>query len=107
MKNKALFCFIAFVVLLLLGIVFVNSYVQAISRQEKQELRREILNKEMQNNNIIREQTNDIYINYNNNCVQNENCPIYEQNNNCERHHHNQYLNNNFRRNCSGSMCNR
>ena len=102
MKNKAIFSFIAFVVLLLLGIIFVNSYVQ------------EILNQQMQNDNTTREEADRIYknteermTNYDNNCIQNENCPIYQQNNNYTRHHHNQCSKNNFRKNCLESMCNR
>ncbi len=114
MKNKAIFSFIAFVVLLLLGIIFVNSYVQAISKQEEAQLRKEILNQQMQNDNTTREEADRIYknteermTNYDNNCIQNENCPIYQQNNNYTRHHHNQCSKNNFRKNCLESMCNR
>ena len=52
MKNKLIINFIIFV-LLLLSIVFANSYVQALSKQEKLEIKKDLLEQEVKNNNII------------------------------------------------------
>lgn len=74
MRNKVVFLVIIF--LLLLGIVFANSYVQALSRQER------LMNC--------------------NNCEYNENCEVYYKNNNCiKRNNTCLQRNNNCRRNCS------
>lgn len=76
MKNKVIISSVIFI-LLLLGIVFANSYVQALSREEK------ILDNQAENTTVnysnIREKTVNCY-NY---CEQNENCPIYQENGYC------------------------
>lgn len=103
MKNKLIFSLIIFIVGLL-SVVFVNSYVQALSKQEILEVNCR------QNENCVQ----------NNNCRQNENCP---QNNNCEQNQNcqmykydNKSINQNneclqkkynCRRNCTKQMYNR
>ncbi len=59
MKKKVLFSTII-LALLLLSIVFITSYVQAFSKEEKLQIQKEMLEQEV-----------------------NENCPIYQQNTNC------------------------
>lgn len=81
MKKKVMLISIIFV-LLLLSIVFANSYVQALSKEE-------ILNQKVTNNEIIDKcnvlctNTQKEMINCDNNCYQKEACEIYDKSNNC------------------------
>lgn len=107
--NKKFVIYSATFILLLLSIVFANSYVQALSRERKSQ--------EMMSN----------CYNY---CEQNENCRIYTQNNDdveqsinqnyyCSQENNNCRRNNNCNENyncgescnrrqeCAGRMCNR
>ena len=59
MKKKVLFSTII-LALLLLSIVFITSYVQAFSKEEKLQIQKEMFEQEV-----------------------NENCPIYQHNTNC------------------------
>ncbi|MCI8519430.1 MAG: hypothetical protein HFJ51_05095 [Clostridia bacterium] len=84
MKNKIIISFVIFI-LLLLSIVFANSYVQALSREER------LIEKQVQNNKAV-EAANYNYsnleersINCYNYCEQNEECPIYRDNGHCSR----------------------
>ena len=63
MKNKVIFSLVIFI-LLILSVIFTNSYVQALSKEEKWEIK----NREAKN------------INCNYYCEPNENCPIYQEN---------------------------
>lgn len=78
MKNKVILAIIVFIILIL-GIIFGNSYVQALSRKERLQVNRE---KGMNTN----------CYNY---CEQYDNCPIYQQNGNCQRRN-NQYSHENY-----------
>ena len=108
MKNKLIINFIIFV-LLLLSIVFANSYVQALSKEEKLEIKKDLLEQEVKNNNITEEEANGIYknieqrmINCDNYCVYDYKCKIYSQNNNCISHNNQCFQRNcNYRRNCT------
>lgn len=82
MKMKVILSFMIFIILLL-SIVFVNSYVQALSREE-------IIEQKILNNKITEEEYYQIYRNIGetipncyNNCQENENCPMYQQHSNC------------------------
>lgn len=84
MKKKLIVAFMIFI-LLSLSVVFANSYMQGLSKEE-------ILEQKVRNNEIIEEEANEIYrnieermINCNNNCKQNGNCQIHKQNSTCRR----------------------
>lgn len=87
MKNKVIFSFIVFILLLLI-IVFANSYVLALSKQEKLGIHKELMEQQIENN---KENFAQIYKNVENKiancntCQQNENCLMYEQNYPCEQ----------------------
>lgn len=121
MKKKIAISFIIFL-LLLISVVFANSCVQALSKQEKLEIKREILEQNVKDNKISQEQANQMYqnmeeriTNCNYNCDLNENCPLNHQNSNCINQNsncinqNNQYSQKNYncRRNCAKEMCNR
>lgn len=121
MKKKIAISFVMFF-LLLISVVFANSYVQALSKEEKLEIKKEIIEQDVKDNKISQEQANQIYqnieqriTNCNYNCESNENCPLYHQNNNCINknanciNQNNQYSQKNYncRRNCAKEMCNR
>ena len=89
MKKKVLFSTIIFA-LILLSIVFITSYVQAFSKEEKLQIKKEMLEQEVKENKITEEEASQIYknietrvTNCDNVCGQNENCPIYQHNTNC------------------------
>lgn len=77
--------------LLLFSVVFANSYVQAISKEERLQTHREILEQKVKNNEMTEEAADAIYKNIeeritncdNIACEQYENCQNYQQNNNC------------------------
>lgn len=87
MKKKIIIYF-CISILLVLGLIFASSKVQALSRQEglgrNQELREEIrnnrINKRENNQSCINGQERMIDCNI---CEQNEYCQIHEQNINC------------------------
>ena len=62
MKKKIAISFIIFL-LLLISVVFANSCVQALSKQEKLEIKREILEQNVKDNKISQEQANQMYQN--------------------------------------------
>ena len=120
MKKKIVVS-IAIFALLLISVVFANSYVQALSKEERLQLNKQILEQKLENNEITEEQANQIYENMqeritycDNLCQQNENCPIYQQNGDCIQQN-NQCIqkNDNYIRNCGrgqnhhNRMCNR
>lgn len=122
MKKKAIILFIIFI-MLLVSVAFVNSYVKALSRQEELQLEKETLEQELKNSEINEKEYNQIYqnidnrmVNCYNDCEQNENCPIYQENNYCTRqnNHHNSHRNYDCVENCprqqncsKGMWCNR
>lgn len=80
MRNKVIIFFVIF--LLLLGIIFANSYVQALSHQER-------------------------FINCNN-CEYNENCPIHDKHTNCIKPNNQCFQKKyNCKRSCVKQMCNK
>ena len=94
MKNKLIISFAIFA-LILISIVFANSYVQALSKEEKLQMEKEILEQKIENSKITEKQADQIYknmeenmANCNNICQQNEICPIYTQTGNCIKQNH-------------------
>jgi len=115
MKKKIIIFFITFI-LLLLSILFVNSYAKALSKEEKLQIKKEIIEQEVRNDRINEEQTNQIYqnieermINCDINCNQNNNCQIYKNNGSCMRQDNQCVQENcNHRRNCNNQQnCNK
>lgn len=86
MRKKLIISVIIFAVLLV-SIVFANSYVQALSRRQ--------MNKNIQNSEICQNMEERMN-NCDNICQQNENCPMYQQNDNCMRQN-----NHDWQRNCN------
>ena len=88
MKKNLIFSIVIYA-LLIVGVMFVNSYVQALSKQEKLQIEKEILEQEINNNKINQEEAIQIYKNMEERvtecdiCEQYHNCPIHEQNNYC------------------------
>lgn len=72
MKKKLIFSIIIFT-LLIVGIIYANSYVQALSRRE------------INNKGEIYKDREGININCYNYCEPYEECPVYQQNGNCTR----------------------
>ncbi|MCI8620748.1 MAG: hypothetical protein HFJ50_02810 [Clostridia bacterium] len=105
MKNKVIFSFII-VTILLVGFAFANSYVKALTNQEKLEM----LEQEAQNNEYNNLENETININNicNNYCWKNEECPIYKQNSDCvNENNHCLQKNHHYKRNCNNrEMCN-
>lgn len=103
MKNKLILSFIIFIIVLL-SIVFANSYVQALANQEKLE----ILEQDIKNNKYNNIEEKGINRNCNNYCIQNENCQIYQKDSECtRRNNHCSQENHHYKRNCyNGNMCN-
>lgn len=112
MKKKVIVSIVIFA-LLLISLVFANSYVQALSKEERLQVKKEILEQKVEENKITKQQADQIYdnmeermTNCDNVCVQNENCLVYQQNQ-CL------HQNNNYMRNCGrgqnhhNRMCNR
>lgn len=99
MKNKVIVSFLIFM-LLLISVVFANSYVQALSKEEKLQTKQEA-NESYQN-------MEERIINCNNNCDPNENCPLYQQNSNCMTRN-NRCLQEHcgYQRSCTRNMCKR
>lgn len=94
MKKKLIISIIIFAVLLV-SIVFANSYVQALSKRQ--------INKKVENSQIyqnIKERMN----NCDNICEQNEECTMYQQNEDCPMYQQNENCitpnNHNWQRNC-------
>lgn len=120
MKKRIIISLIIFI-LLLVSIAFANSYVKALSKQEELQIKKEILEQELKDNEITEKEYNQVYqniddrmVNCYNNCEQNENCPIYQENNYCIRqdnhHSHKNYdciENCTRQQNCYRKMCNR
>ena len=120
MKNKVIVSFLIFM-LLLLSVVFASSYVQALSKEEKLQAKQEILEQEVKNNNLTKEEVIEIYqnreeriIDCNNNCDLNENCPLYQQNGNCMTRNNaclqencNGRRNCGYQQGCTRNMCKR
>ncbi len=89
MKKKLVIFAIIFA-LLLISIVVANSSVQAFSREEKWQVKKQILEQKVEDNKITEEEASQIYrnieermANCDNICEPYENCPIYQQNSNC------------------------
>ncbi len=120
MKNKVIVSFLFFM-LLLVSVVFANSYVQVLSKEEKLQAKQEILEQEVKNNSLTKEEANEIYQNKeerirdcNNNCSLNENCPLYQQNSNCMTRNNlclqencNSRRNCDYQQRCTRNMCKR
>ena len=113
MKKKVIISIVIFT-LLLISVVFANSYVQALSKEERLQVKKGILEQKVEENKITKQQADQIYdnmeermTNCDNVCVQNEKCPVYQQNGACVQQ------NNNYMRNCGrgqnhhNRMCNR
>ena len=113
MKKKVIISIVIFA-LLLISVVFANSYVQALSKEERLQVKKGILEQKVEENKITKQQADQIYdnmeermTNCDNVCVQNENCPVYQQNGVCVQQ------DNNYMRNCGrgqnhhNRMCNR
>lgn len=107
--------------MLLIGIVYAKTYVQSFANEENLQVKKEILEQRVEDNEITEEEADKIYknikermTNCNNICEQNENCTIYQQNNNCMKQHH-QYNQKNYnntnncnkQQNCNNKMWNR
>lgn len=120
MKRKVIVAIVIFI-LLLISVIYVNSYAQAFSKEERLQVKKEILEQKVEENIITEEQANQIYdhmqekmMDCDNFCQQNQNCPIYQQNYNCTQQN-TQCLqpNNNHmrscdsRQNCHNRMCNK
>ena len=97
MKNKLIISIII-LALILMGIVFANSYVQALSKRQ--------INTQAEDSQFY-ESMEEIVNNCNNICEQNEgcqmyqqkeDCPMYQQNENCITHN-----NHNWQRNCNNT----
>lgn len=120
MKNKVIISFIIFIIILL-GVVFANSYAQALSKEERLEIKRERLEEKVRDNIISEQEADEIYKMVNermescdNECIQNENCQVYQkhnnciyQNNQCSQRNYNCRTNCNRQQNCGQRMCNR
>lgn len=118
---KKVIIFVGIIALLIISAVFANSYVQALSKEERLQVKKEILEQRVEENKITEEQANQIYKNMEENmtncdniCSQNEECPINQQDGNC-RQSNNQCVqqNDDYMRNCGrgqnrhNRMCNR
>lgn len=110
MKKKVILYFLIFTILLL-SVAFINSYVQALSKEEKVQIENEILEPEIRKNDSV-EEADKVYRNIEermtncyDNCKENESCPIYYQHSNC-MNENNQCTQKNYncRRNCNNKQ---
>ena len=119
MKKKVIISIVIFA-LLLISVVFANSYVQALSKEERLQVKKGILEQKVEENKITKQQADQIYdnmeermTNCDNVCVQNEDCPVYQQNGACVQQNQCLQQNNNDMINCGrgqnhhNRMCNR
>ena len=95
--------------------------MQALSKEEKLQVKKEILEQKVKDNKITEEQASQTYkdmeeriTNCDNICEQNEDCSLYNQNRNCVRQNNqdlqkncNNVRNCNRQRDCHNRMCNR
>lgn len=88
--KKKLVIFAIISVLLLISIVVANSSVQAFSREEKWQVKKQIWGQMVEDKKMTEEEASPIYkkvkeamVNCDNICEPYENCPMYQQNENC------------------------
>lgn len=112
MKNKAII-FFTFLTIILLAVVFVNSYAEAVFKKDNSQEKRRV--QECQQNCNRNEecvmyqencnQNNNNCLVYEENCKQNEECPVYKEEctinsqNNCG-------MNRTYKKECNRKSCN-
>ena len=108
MKHKLM---VSFIILML--VVFSVVFAQGLSKQERLEIKQQMLKQEVEENRMTQEQADEIYKNIEErmtncdyNCVENQNCPMVQQNSNYGRHHNDCLTpNNHCRRTGTRQMC--
>lgn len=113
MKKKIVVFTIIFS-LLLISVIFVNSCVQAFSKEEKLQINKEVLEQKEEREKQIYKNMEEVIQNCNNTCETNENCFMYQQNENCLNTNKqclqkkcNGTRNYNRQQNCHHNKCNR